>query len=141
MNTEIPIISLEVQNEMDVMLAHRRAMQFARFAGIRLSEQTRFATAVSEICRNIIEYAEKGVIQFKITDDKNIRMLSATLSDKGKGIKNLSTILERQPGNFKGRGLGIVYAQRLSDDFDITSSSSGTTVIVKKICSCRRFTA
>ena len=62
MNDDVEILKLDIHNEMDVMLAHRRAMQFAKFSGISLAEQTRFATAVSEICRNTMEYARKGAI-------------------------------------------------------------------------------
>ena len=65
-------MALDINNEMDIMLAHRRGMQFAKFSGMSLSEQTRFATAVSEICRNCIEYAFKGHIQFSILDRKSV---------------------------------------------------------------------
>ena len=60
---EFPVMTLDINNEMDIMLAHKRGMQLAKFLGINLSEQTRFATAVSEICRNSLEFASKASIQ------------------------------------------------------------------------------
>src|SRR5579871_762304 len=101
---EIQITSLDIQNEMDIMLAHRRAMQFAKFSGIGLSEQTRFATAVSEISRNCVEYASRGIVNFSISKKVNNCLLQATIKDEGKGINNLAEILERKSAQYKGRG-------------------------------------
>jgi signal transduction histidine kinase len=129
---ETPIMSLDINNEMDLMLAHRRGMQFARFSGMSLSEQTRFATAVSEISRNCIEYAFHGVVQFSIIKRPENSILQAVIKDEGKGISNLAEILERKATQYKGRGMGIVYAKRLADDFRIVTNSRGTTVYLKK---------
>src|SRR6186713_3001936 len=129
---EIPIMSLDINNEMDIMLAHRRGLQFAKFSGISLSEQTRFATAVSEISRNCIEYAFNGMVQFSIVKNPDKCFLLAVIKDEGKGIHNLDEILERDTQNYRGRGLGIVYAKKLADHFRIVSSAKGTTVHVQK---------
>ena len=107
-------------------------MQFAKFSGLKSSEQTRFATAVSEICRNSLEYAVLGIIKFSLVQNKGRNYLLAVIKDEGKGISNLSNILERNPQSYKGRGLGLVYARRLSDDFKITSTQKGTTVHIQK---------
>ncbi|MDV6167020.1 ATP-binding protein [Flavobacterium sp. DG1-102-2] len=45
------IIRINLDNEMDLILAHRRAIKLAELCGLALSAQTRFATAVSEIAR------------------------------------------------------------------------------------------
>ena len=131
MNADVEILKLDIHNEMDVMLAHRRAMQFAKFSGISLAEQTRFATAVSEICRNTMEYARKGAIVFTIRKNTNEFNLEALIRDEGPGISELQQILIRNPETHRGRGLGIVYARRLADVFEITSNGKGTTVVLK----------
>ena len=46
---EVAAIALE--NEMDLILAHRRSMKLAELCGLSLSAQTTFATAVSEVAR------------------------------------------------------------------------------------------
>lgn len=125
-------MSLDINNEMDIMLAHRRGMQFAKFSGISLPEQTRFATAVSEISRNCMEYAFNGNILFCVVKTAEKCTLQATIKDEGKGIKGLDEILERDTTQYKGRGLGIVYAQKLADEFRILSSAKGTTVTIQK---------
>lgn len=132
MSSSLQIITLDIQNEMDIMLAHRRAMQFAKFSGIMLAEQTRFATAVSEICRNTLEYARGGEIAFSIKKGTGTYCLEAVIKDKGNGIKNLDEIFSRKPETHRGRGVGIVYAKRLADAFEIKTSSKGTTVLLQK---------
>ncbi|PZR28850.1 MAG: hypothetical protein DI535_05345 [Citrobacter freundii] len=128
----IQVASVNINNEMDVVLAHRRAMQIARFAGIGLSEQTRFATAVSEICRNCLEYANEGVIHFNAESAQDHHTIEAEIIDKGNGITGLDKILQRDPYTYRGRGLGIIFARRLSDNFQIKSSKQGTTVSIRK---------
>ncbi|MES2431441.1 MAG: sensor histidine kinase [Bacteroidota bacterium] len=130
MNTEISVI--EINNEMDLVLAHRRAIQICKFAGIGISEQTRFATAVSEICRNSLVYCNKGKITFNILKIGEQYKFEAIIEDKGSGIKDLEEVLSRNPQHFKGRGLGIVFARKLADGFKINTSSKGTRVVLEK---------
>lgn len=125
------ITSIEIQNEMDLMLAHRRAMQVCKFAGIGLSEQTRFATAVSEISRNALEYCRGGQIHFNIKNGDGYKC-EAVVSDNGCGIKGLEEILKRNPYNYKGRGIGIVFAKNLVDKLIIRSNDKGTEVTLEK---------
>ncbi|MBO9660345.1 MAG: sensor histidine kinase, partial [Chitinophagaceae bacterium] len=105
---------------------------------ISLPEQTRFATAVSEICRNCIEYAKEGNIIFSAENDPNSTGIEAEIRDKGKGITGLDKILQRDPFTYKGRGLGIIFARRLSDEFEIKSGAGGTTVRIRKSSINRR---
>lgn len=129
MTTEIA--KLQIVNEMDIVLAHRRAMQIAKFAGINIAEQTRFATAVSEICRNALEYCKEGNIVYDITMiSKGKYMIVATVSDYGSGIKGLKAILDRNLQNYQGKGRGIVFSKKLVDTFKITSGQNGTTVFL-----------
>ncbi len=125
---EFPVMTLDINNEMDIMLAHKRGMQLAKFLGINLSEQTRFATAVSEICRNSLEFASKASIQFSVLKATDKFALIAVVKDGGKGIAHLEEILQRNPRDHRGRGLGIVFAKRLVDQFRINSGPGGTVV-------------
>jgi PAS domain S-box-containing protein len=49
------IVRVSLENEMDLILAHKRSMKLAELCGLSLSVQTTFATAVSEIARCAIE--------------------------------------------------------------------------------------
>ncbi len=132
MTREINICTIDIQNELDIMLSHRRGMQFSKYCGIALAEQTRFATAISELSRNVLEFAKSGKITFSITDTDDQYSLLACISDNGPGIKDINKILERKPEGFRGRGLGIVFARKLADRFKIETSTKGTNITIQK---------
>ena len=58
--------------------------------------------------------------------------LTAEITDKGPGIKNLDQVLAREPQTHRGRGIGIVFAKRLADQFRIVSTAKGTKVTLGK---------
>lgn len=126
---KIEITRLSLENEMDIVLAYRRAMQIGRYAGINISEQTRFATAVSEISRNALEFCKGGNIHFNVNQKKDQEYeLEALVSDCGPGISNLQEVLSRNPQTFTGKGRGIVFSRKLVDGFRIQSTDKGTVV-------------
>ncbi|WP_129717461.1 sensor histidine kinase [Pedobacter sp. SYP-B3415] len=55
---EIDVISLE--NEMDLVLAHKRSLNLGQKLGLTLATCTTFATAISEIARTVIEHTNNG---------------------------------------------------------------------------------
>ena len=58
------LLTLELRAENDVVAARQRARQIARLLGFDEQDQTRLATAVSEIARNAFHYASGGRIEF-----------------------------------------------------------------------------
>src|ERR1700750_117366 len=56
--TEITRISLE--NEMDIVVAHKRMIGVAQYFSLLISTQTTIATAVAEVCRVVIDKTDKG---------------------------------------------------------------------------------
>lgn len=129
MKTEIA--KIDIENEMDIVLAYRRAMQISKFTGLNISDQTRFATAVSEICRNTLEFCKKGTITFVIILLRDgVYDLEAYIADCGPGIKDLDAVLSRNPQTFSGKGRGLVFSKKLVDNFKISSSFKGTHVLL-----------
>ncbi|RYF52810.1 MAG: sensor histidine kinase, partial [Cytophagaceae bacterium] len=43
------LVKVSLENEMDLILSHKRAMKLAELAGLSLASQTTFATAVAEV--------------------------------------------------------------------------------------------
>lgn len=128
------IVRVDIFNEFDIVLANRHTMQIADFAGIGSSDQTRLATAISEIGRNCLEYAGGGQLTYSIDEVKGRFILSAIITDNGKGIAP-ETLELIEKGIFQiknGRGLGIAHAKKLTDSFSIESGPQGTTVILGK---------
>ncbi|HSK30628.1 MAG TPA: histidine kinase, partial [Candidatus Limnocylindria bacterium] len=60
------ITSVLVQREPDVVSARQRTRQIATALGFDVQDQTRLATAVSELARNAYSYANGGKIEFQI---------------------------------------------------------------------------
>ena len=55
---DLPIIRVAIQAEQDTVTARQRARQVAEGLGFGQQDQTRIATAVSEIARNAFRYAK-----------------------------------------------------------------------------------
>ena len=67
----LEIARVTLQNEMDLILANKRAMVLAELAGFGIGTQTTFATAVSEVSRSAIERGNDGCLTLGVTDEKN----------------------------------------------------------------------
>jgi anti-sigma regulatory factor (Ser/Thr protein kinase) len=64
-----PILSTIIHIESDVVVARQRARQIAALVGFDATDQTRIATAVSEIARNAFVYAGGGKVEFVLEGD------------------------------------------------------------------------
>ena len=123
---------MEIRYEHDVVLARQRARQIASGLKFDGQEQTRIATAVSEIARNAFQYAGAGVAEFRLEKSPEYSFVIC-ISDRGRGISNLQQILDGKYISRTGMGLGMIGARRLMDRFVVESSSEkGTTVVLAK---------
>ena len=75
---EISRISLE--NEMDIVVAHKRICAVAQFFSLLLSTQTTIATAVAEVSRVVIERTDDGWLTIGIDDDGGKFTLAGVIS-------------------------------------------------------------
>jgi signal transduction histidine kinase/DNA-binding response OmpR family regulator len=126
-----PLSTIALRNERDVVQARQRAREIAALLAFDNQEQIRLATATSEMARNAFRYARGGKVTFMVQTGRP-QMLEIVISDTGPGIENLNDIFEGRYRSETGMGLGIVGTQRLMDNFDITSSSTGTLVRMGK---------
>src|SRR5215208_5685105 len=128
-----PIIAVAIHSEDDVVTARQRARQIARLLSFDRQDQTRVATAVSEITRNAFAYAEGGRVEFLVDEKTNPPLFLTRVTDHGPGIENVRQVLAGQYRSTSGMGLGIIGAKRLMDLFEIESSPArGTTVLMGK---------
>ncbi len=123
------IISVAIRHERDVVLARRRARQIGEIVGFDRQDQTRIATATSELARNAYQYAGGGEVAYGLD-----RMaLTITVEDGGPGIDDLQAVLDGRYRSTTGMGLGIVGVRRLMDSFEIdTEAGRGTIVTIGK---------
>jgi signal transduction histidine kinase/ActR/RegA family two-component response regulator len=124
-----PILTAALKTEQDVVHARQRARSIADMLGFDRQDQTRIATAVSEIARNTVTYGRGGTLRFALEGSGNERALTASFVDQGAGISGLSDILEGHYVSSTGMGMGIVGTRRLMDTFEIDSAPGrGTRV-------------
>ena len=124
----VTLFTIEIRLENDVVRARQRARAIASALRFDAQDQTRIATAVSEIARNTYQYGGGGTAEFRI-DNAGERMLVVTIRDKGKGIRHLSDVLDGNYVSPTGMGLGIVGAKRLMDHFHIETNPGAGTVV------------
>jgi signal transduction histidine kinase/CheY-like chemotaxis protein len=130
----LPILSIDVSREQDVVAARQRARQIAGLLGFEQQDQVRIATAVSEIARNAFRYAKGGTVAFALEGRTPPQLLRIRVTDRGPGIPHLDDVLGGRFRSESGMGLGIVGTRRLMDRFDIeTRVGEGTTVILGKL--------
>ena len=129
-----PILSVAIRYEHDVVAARQRARHLAALLGFEAQEQTRIATAVSEIARNAFRYAGAGRVEFSVEGRTSPQLFAVSISDQGPGIADLPAILAGRYHSSTGMGLGILGARRLMDQFHVESAPGrGTTVALRKI--------
>lgn len=129
-----PEIRLPLAGEDDLIVARQQARACAGVLGFGAVDQSRIATAVSELARNVLRYAEGSrgevLIRTLTTDRPGIEIV---VSDAGPGIADVELVL--RPGYTSGRGLGLGLpgTKRLMDAMEIASAPGrGTTVTIRK---------
>lgn len=127
MTVQTSLLTTIIQTEDDIVVARQRAKQIAALLGFDPQNQTRIATAVSEIARNAFHYAGGGVAKYLIDSSK--RLFIVRVSDEGAGIVDLEDVLAGVYQSPTGMGAGIVGARRLMDEFAIQSSPGKGTVV------------
>jgi serine/threonine-protein kinase RsbT len=119
--------------ETDIVLARKHAKDLAAAIGFELLDQIQVATAVSELARNVIQYAGRGEIRFAIETKGSRRGLTFICHDDGPGIVDLDLALIGGYSTSHGLGRGLSGARNLLDDFRIeTFPGKGTTVWAAK---------
>jgi signal transduction histidine kinase len=120
---------MAIETESDVVAVRQRARRIAELLEFERQDQTRIATAVSEVARNAFVYAGGGRADFLVEAKESPQLFRIRISDRGKGIENLQAILDGQYRSQSGMGLGLVGARRLMDRFDIESKPGEGTIV------------
>lgn len=127
------LVAMRIHQELDIVGSRQRARHIAATLGFDVTEQTRIATAVSELARNAFKHAGGGVVEVSIEGATLPQLLSVRVSDEGPGIARLDDVLNGTYRSSTGMGLGLVGTRRLMDAFSITSTPAGTTVTITKL--------
>jgi serine/threonine-protein kinase RsbT len=121
------------EHDGDIITARQLARLVAIDQGFSGSDLTRIATAISEVARNIITYAQRGEVILTGEQVGSRRGILVVARDKGPGIANIEQAMTDGFSTGKTLGLGLPGAKRLMDEFEIVSEVGvGTTVTMRK---------
>jgi serine/threonine-protein kinase RsbT len=126
-------VRVSIEREADIVLARQAGRQLAASLGFSTTDQTLIATAISEVARNIVVYAQHGEIVLMETSDAGRVGIQVIATDQGPGIDNKDLAMRDGYSTKNSLGLGLPGARRLMDDFALESEAGrGTTVTMKK---------
>lgn len=126
-------IHVPISSDADIVIARQQGRALAERIGFTGSSLAVVATAISEVARNIIEYAKRGEIVLKGVNQGGRQGLTVMARDQGPGIPDIALAMQDGYSTAKGLGLGLPGARRLMDEFEIISKvGRGTTVTMKK---------
>jgi RNA polymerase sigma factor (sigma-70 family) len=127
------VVRVPVARDADVVLARQRAREVAAEIGFGASDATLVATAVSEIARNIVQFAKRGEIAISPVERGEEQGVTVVARDAGPGIADLDQALQDGYSSYGGMGLGLPGCRRLMDEFEISSEiDRGTTLVMTK---------
>ena len=124
---------IPVTGDADIVTARTRAKDVAAALGFSRTDQTRIATAVSEVARNIVVYAGTGEVALRPKRGDGGWGLVVVARDDGPGIADLDQALTDGYSTAGSLGVGLPGSRRLMDSLEIDSEMGrGTTVTMVK---------
>ena len=122
-----------VASESDLIAARQQGRLMAQTLGLSPTDATLVATAISELARNIVHYAERGEILIRLVKNGHRHGVSVEARDDGPGIADARLAMQEGYSSSGGLGLGLPGVKRIMDEFDIVSEvGRGTTITITK---------
>jgi serine/threonine-protein kinase RsbT len=124
-------VQIDIASEGDIVVARQEGRSLAARMGMTRTDAVLLATAISEVARNIVQYAEKGEIVLGVIAEEGREGIVVLARDTGPGFEADEVLDDESRG--PSPGLGLPGARRLMDDFEIESElGRGTTVTMRK---------
>ena len=136
MSTPLPAgmnMQLRIAESMDIVRARADARQLASVIGFSPADQTRLATAVSELARNILQYAGHGSCEMSDISNNETLGIQILFEDNGPGIPDVPRAIQDGFSTGGGLGAGLPGTKRLMDKFGIESRPGLTRVSIAMI--------
>ena len=122
-----------IDRDGDIVSARQKARELATHVGFSGSDLTLIATAISEVARNIVVYADHGEIVLSAVQRAGQRGILVIARDEGPGIPDIERAMRDGFSTGRSLGLGLPGARRLMDEFEIESEvGKGTTITMRK---------
>jgi serine/threonine-protein kinase RsbT len=122
-----------VEADLDIVSARQQGRSMATQLGFSPGTATLIATAISELARNILLYANRGEVTMRTIENNGSKGITVEARDDGPGIPQPQRALEDGFSTSGRLGLGLPGVKRLMDEFRLeTAPGRGTRVVVHK---------
>ncbi len=126
-------LRVEINSDADIVLARQQGRALAEELGFTQGDLTMISTAISELSRNIVEYARQGEIRMRVVQRGPKKGIEVVAVDHGPGINDIALALQDGYSSRRSLGLGLPGTRRLMDEFEIQSEvGCGTRVTIRK---------
>jgi serine/threonine-protein kinase RsbT len=133
MSSEGADATIAIERDLDIVTARQRGRDLAASIGFTRTDQTLIATAISEVARNILAYAQRGEVVLRIIEDVGRRGILIEARDRGPGIVDVELALRDGYSTGNSLGLGLPGSRRMMDDLTVdTELGTGTTVTMRR---------
>src|ERR1043166_10238414 len=109
---------VEITSATDIVTARQKGRALALELGFESVEATLIAAAISEVSRNIVEYAKRGEIILQASGNGTRHGVCVVARDEGPGIADVAQALQYGYSTRRGLGVGLPGAKLLMDEFD-----------------------
>lgn len=123
-------IVVDILLESDIVAARQAGREAARELGFGSADQTRLATAISELTRNVIKYAGTGVCRITDMSAGSVKMLQVEIEDSGPGIPDIDQAMTDGFTTGGSLGIGLPASKRLVQEFEIDSVPGHTKITI-----------
>jgi serine/threonine-protein kinase RsbT len=127
--------TVEIKVESDIVVARCTGRELAGRLGFGSSDQARLATAISELARNVIQYAGCGVCLFFDESADHTARIRVIVEDHGPGIAEVEKAMTDGFTTSRGLGAALPETRSLVSDFDLESEPGHTkiTIVISRV--------
>lgn len=126
----VPPIIVPIRDATDILRARGSARELAAQLRLGSADQTRLATSVSELTRNVLQYAGEGHCTISDASDESRLCIRVVVEDHGPGIPNIDLALRDGYSTSGGLGAGLPGVRRLMDEFELSSRPGHTRLVI-----------
>jgi serine/threonine-protein kinase RsbT len=118
-----------IEYEWDIVSTRSQLRELAREWGFDELDQSRIARSVSELLRNVVHHAEKGLLQVERIERDGKSGMLIIVQDLGPGIADVSELMKKVQTSQSVESSGLKQVHQLMDEFSIrTVEGRGTMV-------------
>lgn len=122
-------MKIDISSDRDIIQARAETRELLKQLAFPNTVSAFVITAVSELTRNIISYAGRGVLHIEALQGRGKKGVEIVAEDQGPGIMNIEDALQDGFSSINSLGLGLPGVKRLMDEFEISSEvQKGTRV-------------